>query len=286
MIDWDDLRHFIALADEGSLSAAARRLRIEHATVARRVAALEAAIGVKLVDRRSGRYTLTPDGEQVAEHARRMEAEAFAMERTVHARQDETFTEISVSAPPVIASHVIAPHLAKFMSSNPRLHLRLMGESRTVSLPRREADLAVRLSRPGEMSLVARKIGTITYRLYGSPEYLASRQEDRFGFIGFDESLEDAPHQVWLKKLAGPRPIVFRTNEMAIQHAAAVAHVGIAALPSFMGKVGNLQDADPEGRSIARDVWLTFHKDLRGNAAVSAVATFLAECLRAEKAEA
>jgi DNA-binding transcriptional LysR family regulator len=77
MFDWDDLRHFAALADAGSLSAAARRLRVEHATVARRVAALEATAGVKLVDRRSGRYVLTPDGQRVADHARRIENEAF-----------------------------------------------------------------------------------------------------------------------------------------------------------------------------------------------------------------
>jgi len=280
MFAWDDLRHFIALADEGSLSAAARRLKVEHATVARRVAALEAATGVKLVDRRSGRYALTPDGERVAANARRMEAEAFAIERTVRARQDDLSGEVSVSAPPAMASHMIAPRLLRFRQSYPGLRLRLLGESRTVSLLRREADLALRLSRPSDASLIARKVGIIPYRLYASPDYLASRREEDFEFIAFDESLDEAPHQVWLKSRAGNRPIVFRTNDMAIQSAAAAAQIGIAALPAFIGEAGTLQRVDPDDRAISRDLWLTFHRDLRDNAAVAAVAGFLVECVR------
>lgn len=284
MLDWDDLRHFIALADEGSLSAAARRLRVEHATVARRIAALETSVGVKLVDRRAGRYALTPDGERVAESARRMEAEAFAIERAVHARRELVSIEVSVSAPPVIVSRLIAPHLVALRQAHPHIRMRLLAESRTVSLPRREADLALRLTRPSDLSLVARKLGSVTYRLYGSAEYLGGRKEEDYEFIAFDESLDSAPHQVWLKELAGKRPIVLRTNDMAAQCAAAEAHMGIAALPSFLGEATGLQQADPANRSIVRDIWLTYHEDLRDNAAIVTVAAFLAECMKKAKA--
>lgn len=280
MLDWDDLRHFTALADDGSLSAAARRLRVEHATVARRIAALEASVGAKLVDRRGGRYVLTAEGQRVADHARRMQAEALGIERALRAGRDDGPVEVSVSAPPLFATHLIAPRLAGLRREHPRLHLRLLGESRTVSLPRGEADIAVRLSRPADTTLVGRKVGSVTYRLYGSQAYLASRRPEGFEFIAFDESLDGAPHQVWLKTVAGERPIVFRTNDLGIQCAAALGGVGVAALPTFVGDAAGLALADPEGRSSMRDVWLAFHRDLRDDPAVAAVAAFLAECLQ------
>lgn len=280
MFDWDDLRHFAALADHGSLSAAARRLKVEHATVARRIAALEAAAGAKLVDRRGGRYVLTPDGERVADHARRMNAEALAIERALRAGRGEEAVEVSVSAPPLFVTHLIAPRLGVLKRAHPRLRLHLLGESRTASLSGGEADLAVRLSRPTDGALVVRRVGTVTYRLYADAAYLDAHPAAERGFIAFDESLDGAPHQVWLKAMAGERPIVFRTNDLGIQCAAAKAGVGIAALPGFVGTAAGLAEADPDGRSFSRDVWLAFHRDLRDNPAVSAVASYLAECLR------
>ena len=212
-----------------------------------------------------------------------MEAEAFAIERAAHARRLPASIEVSVSAPPVIVSQLIAPHLVVFRGEHPHIRMRLLAESRTVSLPRREADLALRLSRPSDLSLVARKIGAVTYRLYGSTEYLATHEEDDFEFIAFDESLDSAPHQVWLKELIGERAIVLRTNDMAVQCAAAEAHVGIAALPSFLGEAAGLRQADRANRSITRDIWLTYHEDLRDNPAIVTVAAFLAECMKDAK---
>ncbi|WP_134500985.1 LysR family transcriptional regulator [Microvirga pakistanensis] len=282
MFDWDDLRHFAVLADEGSLSAAARRLRVEHATVARRVAALEAAVGVKLVDRRSGRYVLTPDGDRVAEYARRIEAETLSLERMVLARRTGFPAEVSVSAPPLVATLLIAPRLARLRQSHPDLRLRLLGENRTVSLQRREADIALRLVRPSDNTLVTRKVGSIIYALYASRRYLALRRECDFEFIAFDEALDNAPQQVWLRRIAGDRPIVLRTNDLAIQRAAAEAQVGVAVLPTFVGDSGDLQRLETGQAPIVRDVWLTLHRDLRANAAVAATAAFIADCLRQE----
>jgi len=280
MFDWDDLRHFVALADTGSLSAAARRLRVEHATVARRVAALEAAAGVKLVDRRSGRYALTADGQRVADHARRIESEALALERALLSRQSDFATEVSISAPPQIAVSLITPRLAELKRAHPQLRLRLLGESRMVSLPRREADIAVRLTRPSDTTLIARKVGVMPYGLYASQEYIASRSETDFEFVAFDESLDESPHQLWLKRHAGTRPIVFRSNELSILIAAAQAHIGVAALPAFAAEEAHLQRVETQDGFLKRDVWITYHQDMRDNPAVAATAGFLAKCFR------
>ncbi|KLK91240.1 LysR family transcriptional regulator [Microvirga vignae] len=286
MFDWDDLRHFVALADTGSLSAAARRLRVEHATVARRVAALEAAAGVKLVDRRSGRYVLTAEGRRVADHARRIESEALALERALLSRQSDFAAEVSISAPPQIAVSLITPRLAELKQAHPQLRLRLLGESRTVSLPRREADIAIRLTRPSDTTLIARKAGVMAYSLYASKEYIASKAEKDFEFIAFDESLDESPHQLWLKKHAGERPIVFRSNDLAILAAAAQAHMGVAVLPSFVAESGNLQRIETEDRFLKRDVWITYHQDMRDNPAIATTAAFLAGCFRQDRSAA
>lgn len=283
MLDWDNLRHFLALADDGSLSAAARRLRVEHATVARRVAALESEVGVKLVDRRAGRYALTPDGRRVADYARRMENEAFSIERLLRAAQDNLAAEMTITAPPLIASHLIAPRLAMLRRDHPNLRLRLLGDSRTVSLPRREADIALRLSRPDDAALVSRRIGSMTYRLYASAAYLRRRAKADYEFIAFDESLDHVAQQSWLNGLLAGRPVVLRSNDLAVQSAAAQAGVGIAALPDFLGAEAGLRQAEPALGPVTRDVWLTYHEDMRGSPGLVVLTDFLVRCLASEK---
>lgn len=285
-MDWEDLRHFTALVQEGSLSAAARRLGVEHATVGRRVAALEAASGVKLVDRRSGRYRLTPAGGRLAGIAERMAAEALAAERAMRSLRGPVETEISVSAPPAIASRIIAPRLTELAQAYPHLRVLLASDAREVSLVRGEADLAVRLSRPAGARLVARRIGSVTYRPYAACGYMQGRDNADVVFLGLDESLAGAPHERWMRRLAGDRRIGLRTNDLAVQCAAASAGLGVAVLPDFLavnaGLVPvNLADRDDlAGGPVTRDIWLVWHEDLRNSADLHTVAEFIAGCVR------
>lgn len=280
MLDWQDMLNFVALAEAGTLSGAARRLRVEHATVARRVAALEGSVGAKLVDRRSGRYVLTAMGETVAAHGRRMQAEAFAMERAVLGGSGEARpVSVSVSAPPVIASHLIAPGIAAFRRAEPRISLQLLGESRQVSLARGEADVALRLARPADRSLVVRRLRTITYRLYCSRAYARRHTPATADYLGLGAELDSAPNQSWLERQAGDRPIVFRANDLAALTAAAAAGAGIAALPDFLGTAAKLAVVGEQ--AFDRALWLTYHRELRGTPAIVAVVAFLADCLKA-----
>jgi DNA-binding transcriptional LysR family regulator len=173
MFDWEDLRYFVAFSQEQSLAKAARQLKVDHATVARRIASLEQSLELKLVDRRPRVYVLTVDGERIAERGKRMQAESFAVERKSIAGQEVVSGEVVVSAPPSMASSVIAPNLGKLRAQHPAVRVRLIAETRNVSLIRREADIAVRPSRPAEADLVDRKIAVIPFALYASPHYLA-----------------------------------------------------------------------------------------------------------------
>lgn len=279
MNDWEDLRHFAALARDKSLSAAARRLGVDHATVARRVAALEESLRLKLVDRRPRAYVLTADGERIAALAARMEDEAYAVERAAGASQAGLAGEVTISAPPGIANTLIAPRLGALLHRHPGLTVRLIGEKRAASLSRREADVAVRLSRPAENSLVARKVGSMPFGLYASPEYLAQRAPAQYAFIAYDESMNDAPQQLWIMAIAGARPIIARINDLDGHRAAARGGVGVAALPEHMGERDTqLRRIEVKGKPATREVWLAVHRDMRRAPPVRAALDFLAAC--------
>jgi DNA-binding transcriptional LysR family regulator len=274
MLDWTDLHHFVVLAREGTLSAAARALGVDHVTVARRVAALEATTALKLVDRRARSYALTEDGRRIA-------AAAFGVERAMQAAKPGISGEVSISAPPSLANALVAPRLITLRQQHPGILIKLIGEKRSASLSRREADIALRLSRPSEPGLIARRIGHFGFSLYGAPSYLKETPPHAFTFIAYDTSMEEAPQQQWLKTIAGRRDIVLRTSDLENQAAAARAGLGLAALPHFMG------DGDPRleryesgEKEVGRDVWLLVHRDLRRAPAVRAVMEFLVNCLK------
>ena len=280
MLDWDDLRVFAALAEEGSLAAAGRRLRVDHVTVARRVASLEDRTGLKLVDRRQKKTVLTAAGHKIADHARRMQDEAFSLERTLLSSRADLAGDIAVTVPPLLAMEWITPKLAGFFDTHPGIRLTLMAEARIASLTRREADIAMRLSRPTDEMLVGRKVGRVRYRLFATADYLARVPEPERRYVLFDDAFRELPHQVWLRSIVGEDiRVVLRSNDLPIQAAAVAAGAGVAVLPDFIGAAGRLVDADPEGRFFDREVWLAWHEDLRGQPVVAAVVDFLAGCV-------
>lgn len=280
MLDWDDLRFFAALAEEGSLAAAGRRLRVDHVTVARRVVSLEERTGLKLVDRRQKKTVLTSAGLRIADHARRMQDEAFSLERTLLSSRGELAGEIAVTVPPMLAMAWVMPKLAAFFDAHPGISLTLMAEARIASLNRREADVAMRMTRPTDETLVARRVGHVRYRLFAQADYLARVPQAQRRYVLFDDAFRELPHQRWLRSIVGDDlQVVLRSNDLPIQAAAVAAGAGVAVLPDFVGSAHGLVDADPQGRSFDREVWLAWHEDLRGQPAIAAVVDFLAGCV-------
>ncbi len=278
MFDWENLRYFVAVAQTGSLSAAARRLKVDHATVGRRLSALEAELEIRLVDRLPRACQLTSAGRQIAELAQRMETEAFAIERLARADQSPMHGKVTISVPPVLASNFFATTLGAFAQRHPGIQLSLASEAQRVSLGRREADIAVRLARPDEPRNVTRKLGTMAFALYASRAYAQAAQPADWAFIAYEARLADMPHEQWLRAVAGGRPIVCEVSDITTQQAAARTGIGVAGLPVFMG------DADPAlqrlpdaGETFSRDIWLVVHDDLRHAPPIRAVIDFIAE---------
>ncbi|OLP58692.1 LysR family transcriptional regulator [Xaviernesmea oryzae] len=271
-MNWDDLRHFGTLAKAGSLSAAARLLGVEHATVARRIAALEADLGLTLVDRRGRRWSLTDDGRHMAAIAERMEKEAASVRRAAEGARLTLTGTVTISAPPALAAIRLAGPLTALQARHPGLMIRLIGEARSASLTHSEADLAIRLSRPDDPDLTRVKLGMMAFHLYASPAYLAAHPEPTWRFIGNEGPMAGAPQQEALQAYAAGRPLALTASSVEIQHRAALAGAGIAALPDFIAADDpGLVRLMPDKPLVLRDIYLVVHSDLKRAAPVKAV---------------
>ncbi len=282
MIDWENLHYFSVFAQEKSLSAAARKLGVDHATVGRRIGLLEQGLALKLVDRRARNYVLTTDGEKIAAVALRMMEETFAIGRLAKAGQQQIMGEVSMSLPPATAAHFIVPKLARLRQQYPKIHIRVVVETRFASLQHSEADIAVRLARPVEENLVGRKVGIMPFDMYASADYLALTLPDHYAFIALDESLNNSIQQRWLRDIIGSREVVLKTNSPEMQRVAARAGVGVAILPAFMGEQDGLIAVPHPFDQMQREIWLAVHQDLRHNPAIRVVMDFLVQCFDSE----
>ncbi|MCW3481031.1 LysR family transcriptional regulator [Neisseriaceae bacterium JH1-16] len=282
-IAWDDVRYFLALARLGSLSAAARALAVEHSTVSRRVGALETRIGLRLFDRLPRSWQLTDEGRALLEPAQRIEAEALAFSRAALGMTALQGT-VRLSAPPVLASQFLMPLLAAQRQRWPGIVLDLVGEVRAANLHRRDADLAIRLSRPDEPGLVARRLGSMGYGLYGSRRWLETPRAD-WALLGYGEALQGGPHQAWLADYAGTTPCVLVANDFATLHQACRAGLGVTVLPHFIARGDpELVVLDEGAAPMQRDIWLAVHPDVRRSPRVQRIAELIVAIIE-EQAE-
>lgn len=277
--DWDDLRFFSAFAREGSLAAAARALGVEHATVSRRIASLEASLNMKLVDRRGRVYELTENGVRVSTFASQMDTLSFALQRFAGGEETRIEGEVVLSAPPAYLGAVVAPRLGALREQHPGLNVRLLGAKSTASLSRKETDVAIRFARPQEQHVVAKRLGQLVFALYASEHYLVARPTSDYQFIGYDSSMQRSRQQQWLLAQLQGRPLVVTSNDLRIQASAAAGNAGVVLIPDFMAQEYGLTRVDPEAPTLAIPVWLAFHEDLRDSPKIRVVLDFLLDCV-------
>ncbi len=262
-IDWDDLRHFLALAQAGTFLGAARQIGVEHATISRRIAALEKDLGRKLVDRRGRRIVLTDDGEQIARHAALVAQQMAVIEQLGRASATEMRGHVRISAPPALSSVLLAKPIAAIRREHPGIEITLVGEKRLASLNRREADIAVRMSRPEDGDYAITKVGEMAFHLYASKAYLETVPEAQWTFIGYDEGMNASPQQLRLFELAAGRPIAIRSSVLEFQAAAARLGGGVVLLPDFaVSDADDLQRIEDEN-PLRREVWLVVHAEIK-----------------------
>jgi len=282
-LDWEDLRFALALARHGSLSAAARALGVNHATVSRRIDRLQAAIGQLLFDRRKEGYRLTETGEMVLDQLTRMDEAVLSLLSLP--LQVEEGGLVRLTAARVLADGFLVDRLGELRQRLPSTDIEILGESRLVSLARHEADIAIRLGHPKDSELVGKKIGLIGYGFYASPTYLAELAAGApLQFVGFDPDSEFVLEAAWMKREFPGQRVAFRSNSQTSQAAAARAGFGIALLPHYLALDDTeLQPAPVDAEPPQREVWMLMRQDLSESPRIRAVAEEIAELFVREK---
>ncbi|MHC8350939.1 LysR family transcriptional regulator [Pseudomonas sp. RT4P38] len=268
-MDWEDLRFFLAIATAGSLSGAARNLNVNQATVSRRLAALEAQLNVRLVDRLPRESRLTEIGQLIMQDVLDIEAKAFAVERKCLSSRSTVRAKVSITAPPILARHFLTPNLAELARMLPRVQLSILSEPHFASLSRLEADLALRLSPPIDETDITRKVGLMHFALYAKAGYANALNEEKWEFVGYTDRQGDFAHKRWLYELIGPRRVACEVTDLSHQYEAACTGIGVAGLPCFIGDSDDrLVRLDSHRAMLDLDIWVAMHPDRRNDKVV------------------
>lgn len=242
MIDWDDVRYFLAVARGGSVRAAAERLGMNHSTVLRRVAQLEERLGVHMFEKLPSGYRLTAAGEEVLEFADQMEASSHQLETRVLGRDQSVRGRLRVTLAPTLSAHLLMPDLAQFARLYPDIEMEILTSGELVNLTNREADVAIRV-------VYDRK--TLPLNLHGlkGPELFGGVYTTRDRLAAWRTGAPDLMRWIVISAHGIPdwasagefrsMGVPFRTTDAESQIVAVRQGLGITTLPCFVG------DADP-----------------------------------------
>ena len=278
--NWDDLRVFLTLAREGTLTTAAKALGVSHPTVARRVQALEKQIGARLFERLPDRFVPTQAGEGLLADTEAMEKAAQSIHRRSAGLSDTVSGTVRLSADEAMAV-LVARHLPGLRAQLQKIEFEVVTSHTLANLSRREADLLIRDQVPELAGIVTRKLCHVAYAIYAARK-LALKHTSMPAlidqpWIGFDDDHSYMPGQPWLQEQLGRRPEI-RVNNWLVLHEAARFGSGLAVLPCYLG------DQDPALRrvggvlpEVSTEQWLLVHRDLRALPRVRAVMDALVE---------
>ncbi len=284
---WELYRSFLAVVREGSLSGAARALDITQPTVGRHIDALEQALGIALFTRSQTGLNATEGALALVPHAEAMAAAAEALQRAASGEAEEDRGTVRITASEIIGTEVLPPILAAFHEKHPRIAVELLLSNRTEDLLRRDADIAIRMVRPTQAALVAKKIGTIHLGLHAHPSYIEKHGAPQtveeitsHPIIGFDRE----PSVRRLEGLGLPISrdlFAFRCDSDVAQYAAQRAGFGLGFCQIALAKRDGLVPILPGLIGFQLDVWVAMHEDLKTSRRMRLMFDHLAEHIAA-----
>jgi DNA-binding transcriptional LysR family regulator len=268
--NWNDLIFFLELARQSRLAPTARRLRVDHTTVSRRIAELEKDLAVKLFDRNRDGFVLTEKGHRLFAIAERIEQEASSAPQALGADSATATGRVRVASMEGIGAFYLATRFAELSTRQPGITVELVTERHLISLTKREADLFISFVHPTGPRLVVNKVGAFRLALFASQAYLdrfgtPTRRADLAGhtFIDYVEDLIAIQPVHWLLDVLEPSNVAFRSSSMHAQQSAVAAGAGIGLLPLFSAKSNpTLIPIMADEVRIYRDVFLSIHEDL------------------------
>jgi DNA-binding transcriptional LysR family regulator len=290
-MNWDDARMFLAVARTGQLLGASRRLGVNHATLSRRVSALEEALKTRLLIRRTNGCDLTAEGEAFLRAAERMETEMLAVQASIGRIDTAVAGTVRVGAPDGFGVSFLAPRLGRLTARHPELKIQLVPVPRSFSLSQREADIAITLERPEQGRLVSSKLTDYTLGLYASRDYLAEngtpetvddlKSHRRVGYV---EDLIFTASLNFTGEIMRSWDASFEISSATGQTEAVRSGAGIGILHDYIARQhGELVRLLP-ANSIRRAYWTTWHESARDLVRVRTVAEFVQEIVRQEHA--
>ncbi|MBZ4210571.1 MAG: LysR family transcriptional regulator [Rhodoferax sp.] len=288
--DWSLVRSFLAALDQGSLLGAARLLNMSQPTLGRHIAELERQLGVLLFERTGRGLVATATALQLAQAARSMEAGALQLSRTLSGAQSQSAGTVRITASVPVAVQLLPPVLAAMRQALPDIQIELVSSNQVSNLLRREADIAVRMMRPEQNSLIARKIGDVRLGAYASRGYLESRAPLRKASDLLQHELigGDADPAILQGFAAMGFPVTrsafaLRSDDFIVQWQAVRAGLGIGFCADYMVRSDTdvVEVLAGQLKIPSLPMWLAVHREIRTNARIRRVFDYLANALPA-----
>ncbi|SEJ50470.1 transcriptional regulator, LysR family [Sphingobium sp. AP50] len=289
MLDWDDIHTFLAIARHGSLSAAARALKVSQSTMSRRLDHLHGRVGATLLERTPTGFRLTAGGSAILDQATQMEDAALALERTIAGDDQRLEGIVRVTAVETFAAHILTVGIALLHATHPGISIELITDNRSLSLARREADIAVRLGRFDAHETIVRKIGDMAFGVYASSGYL-----DRFGapdrstageghrIVRVQDDLVDTPDARWFSARFPKAEVALFANSREVQMRAVAQGVGLGFLPCYAADTVDGLVRVPTSEPVMREIWMGVHRDTRHAPRIQAVQMAILEAVTQE----
>lgn len=284
VVNWDDLRIVLAIADHGTLSGAAARLRISHPTLSRRLRQIERRLGTRLFERTPSSLRLTAAGDDMRELALRMRDEIAALEHRIGGRDTGSGGPIRLTAPDAVSEYLLPGVLAELCKEHEGLIIELVVSNQVLSLAQRAADIALRITdRPTE-TLRGRRVGTVAMAVYAARNLPVPETMGTFNgipWVGFDAALACSGPGTWVARNIPESDIRFRANTLLGAAQAVRAGIGYGLLPCFVG--GTIPDLVRVGAPIptlAQPLWLLVHPEIAGLPRIRRACDVLAAKLR------
>lgn len=280
-VDWDAIRFVLAVARAGSCSRAARRLDVDQTTVSRRIAALEAALDVRLFERRTRGWVPTPAAARILEHAARMEDEAHAVSRGLAGEDGRLAGRLRVTMSEMVATYLILPALPAFHAAHPAIDLELVASDDALDLGAREADVAVRVTARAPDTLVGRRLATLRYAVYAAAAYLERHPDPTADGVEVATWLTAEGLPPWVHRSFPLATVALRVGSPMSLLAAIRAGMGLGLLPCFVGEQEpTLRRVPTRGEEPGWSLWVLSHPDLRRTARVRRFREFVAAALK------
>jgi DNA-binding transcriptional LysR family regulator len=292
VFNWNDLTFFLELARQSRLMPAARRLKVDHTTVSRRIAELEKDLAVKLFERKPDGFVLTDDGHRLFAIAERMEALSISVDETIGSGTAQLAGRVRLATMEGIAAFYLAEKLIDFNAIHPNIVVELVTERHLINLTKREADVSISFVPPIGPRLAVKKAGTFRLGLYSSAPYLGRRGTPTsraalagHDFVDYVADLVAIAKVHWLLEVLEPEHVVFRSTSMAVQQNAIAAGRGIGLLPYFSAKKDpRLVPVLHDTLSVERDLFICVHEDIQFMGRVKALTRFLSDLFQTDAA--